>query len=299
MNGDDRLFSHDLLETDILYIIGNGFDCKHQICSAYSNFEQWCKDNKRNIMLFDALFSTQQDFWNDIETALGDYDEKEILEFCMPDEEFDYEHSLSASARIEDAPMSILKPALDDLRECFVEWVNSISLADVVPFLNLSANAKYITFNYTETLENIYKIPSDNICHIHGNRLLSNGQYIFGHNAYKRYNGAYSDLPLYEENAYLSIFEYMNEFQKPINKIIDANKPFFENLTDTKLVYILGHSLSEIDKTYFSYILSQFKQQPRFIISYYTVKDIENINRFITENKINTYRIICIDELKK
>ncbi len=297
MNEEDRLFSHDILETDILYIIGNGFDCAHDIKSKYSDFKQWCEDSKRDTMLFDILFSTKQEFWESIEKALGNYDEKEILEFCKPDVDFDFDHSLSSSARIEDAPMTILQPAINDLKNYFNEWVNTIDITKAKPFLKIYKNARFLTFNYTETLEEVYDVPREQICHLHGNRLLKDNHYIFGHNKYQRYNGAYSELPIYEENAYISIIEYMNALRKPIEEIIKANQMFLDILTDIKLVYILGHSLSDIDKEYFTYILSHFKHQPRFVIS--NKENIENINRFITENKIEAYKIISIDKLRK
>ncbi len=297
-NLEFSLFPPEIYESEILYIIGNGFDIAHNIKSKYSDFQKWCCDNKRDISIFDALFSTRQDFWEDIETALGSYDEEAILEFCKPDEDFDYEHSLSSSARIEDAPMSILKPALDNLKTWFVEWVNSIDVSSIKPYLHLHKKSKYFTFNYTETLENVYKIPFDNICHIHGSRLSHDNQYIFGHNNLKNDNGKYSELPLFEENAYLSILEYFNEFMKPIKEKIGLNKLFFENLSDIKLVYVLGHSMSVIDMDYFKEIFFQFKQQPRFIFSTYNKKDENKVADFVANNNIRQYKIIDITDLK-
>ena len=292
------LFPPEICESEILYIIGNGFDIAHNIKSKYSDFQKWCCDNKLNISIFDALFSTRQDFWKDIETALGSYDEEAILEFCKPDEEFDYEHPLSSSAKVEDAPMNILKPALDDLRIWFVKWVNSIDISSAKPYLHLHKDAKYFTFNYTETLENVYIIPFDNICHIHGNRLLHDNQYIFGHNNLKKDNGKYGERPLFEENAYLSIVECFNEFIKPIKEKIGSNKLFFESLSDIKFVYVLGHSLSAIDIDYFKEIFFQFKQQPRFIFSTHDKKDEKMVIDFVVNNKIRQYKIIDITDLE-
>lgn len=292
------LFPYEISESEVLYITGNGFDIAHGIKSKYSDFKTWCRKNNKNIGIFDSLFSTRKDFWCDIESALGDYDEKEILDFCKPDEEFDLDHSLSSSARIEDAPMSILEPALCDLRNFFVEWVNSIDISYVRPFIKLHKNAKYLTFNYTETLESIYSIPSKNVCHIHGCRLSKDDNYIFGHDNNRDINSYGNNLLFFEENVYLSILEYLNAFQKPINEIISGNSHFFDELRDTKLVFVLGHSLSQIDTSYFKHLLSQFEKQPKFIFSAYDKNDINNIGLFVRENDIKIFEIINLDDLE-
>jgi hypothetical protein len=290
------LFSPEILEKDVLYIIGNGFDIAHNIESKYSDFERWCRDTNKNTSIFDCLFSTQIDFWSNIENALGSYNEDAILDFCKPDEEFDLDHSLSSSARIEDAPMSILKPALDELNEYFVEWVDSISLVGVNDFLRLYKNAKYLTFNYTETLEKIYSISEKNICHIHGSRLFKN-KYILGHNNYRDTNSYGDDLPFFEENAYLSIFEYLNEYHKPFKEIIHNKADFFSELHQTKLVYVLGHALSEIDMPYFDHLLSLFVEQPKFVFSANSDNDCQSIDNFVKNRKIAQYKIIEINDL--
>lgn len=293
------LFPSEIQESEVLYVIGNGFDIAHGVESKYSEFERWCRTSKKNTGIFDSLFSTKSDFWSNIEVALGDYDEKAILDFCKPDEEFDLDHSLSSSARIEDAPECILKPALDELKEYFIEWVNSINLKDIEDYLILHKNAKYISFNYTETLEKIYSISKENICHIHGCRLLKNDDYVFGHNNHRDTNSYGDDLPLFEENAYLSILNYLNDFEKQINEIIAANTAFFEQLRDTKLVYVLGHSISEIDMPYFDYLLSIFSKQPRFVFSSNSTEDSRRIESFIREKRISQHRIIKLDQFGK
>ncbi len=293
----NMLYPSEMSENDVLYIIGNGFDIAHGINSKYTDFERWCINNKKDVAIFESLFSNRKNFWCDIESELGDYDEKAILDFCKPDEEFDFEHSLSSSARVEDAPMAILKPALDDLRNFFVEWVNSIDLSGVIQSFNLYKNANYITFNYTETLESIYNIPSEKVLHIHGSRLLHDNNYIFGHDNKKSNNPDYSKLPIFEENAYLSILEYMNAFEKPINKIISANSYFFNKFRNTKVVYVLGHSLSQIDIPYFKHLLSLFEKQPKFIFSAHNKSDLKNIELFIKKNFIKTFEIIDLADL--
>lgn len=277
-----------------LFIIGNGFDIAHGIKSKYTDFREWCKRENYNTNIFNYLFnSKRQDFWCDIEFALGNYDENSILKFCKPDEEFDNDYY--TSVEIENSPCYTLKPALDNLKEYFIGWVNSIDLSAISPISNsnfeLCQNAKYITFNFTETLETIYNIPQENICHIHGSRLSKKNDYIFGHNNLRENNFYDNNNSNYETNAKLLILEYMNSFEKPFNKIIKVNFDFFQGLKKTQSVYVLGHSLSEIDNPYFQYLLTLFEKQPIFYFSRHFNKDIQNIKQFINDNQIKNYHV--------
>ncbi len=127
------------------------------------------------VSLMDIFFSNQRDVWGDIEKALGEYDEDSIVEYCKPDEEIDYDHPTRSMAAVEDSPEWIFRPVLDEFIEAFKDWVDSIDIAKAGKVRELPVECKYLTFNYTETLEVIYGIPASNILHIHGSRILDNG----------------------------------------------------------------------------------------------------------------------------
>lgn len=94
-----------------------------------------------------TFFSNQRDVWCDIEAALGEYDKDSILEYCKPNEKFDYDHSLRSMAAIEDSPDWIFKPILDEFLEEFRSWVDSISINGTKKILNLPIESKYLIFN--------------------------------------------------------------------------------------------------------------------------------------------------------
>ena len=73
---------------DVLYIIGNGFDISHGIDSRYSNFQRWVKaqGNERLIGMMDIFLSNEHYLWADVETALREYREEEIFDYCSPKE---------------------------------------------------------------------------------------------------------------------------------------------------------------------------------------------------------------------
>lgn len=154
MRKQPTLFPDIQLDNNTLFIIGNGFDLAHGIKSSYWNFREWLGNNRSNLIgMMDIFFSNQRDVWSSIEQALGEYNEESILDYCRPDEEFDYDHSLSSSARVEDSPMTFFQPVLEEFRDAFRDWVDSIEIRGVKKLYRLNPDSRYLSFNYTETLE--------------------------------------------------------------------------------------------------------------------------------------------------
>lgn len=91
---------------EVLYIIGNGFDISHSINSRYSDFERWvkAKGNNQLIGMMDVFFSNEHYLWADVETALGEYREEDILDYCKPDGEIDYDHMPLSSVSCQKYP---------------------------------------------------------------------------------------------------------------------------------------------------------------------------------------------------
>ena len=282
MNNVSLFPEMDKLESETLIIIGNGFDIANGIRSTYNGFREWlhAKGESNLIGLMDVFFSNKRNVWNDIEKAMGEYDEESILSFCRPDEEFDYDHSLSSSARIEDSPMAIFQPALGQFKDKFDEWVESIEIFGAERIIELSPNCRYLTFNYTDTLETIYGIPKQNIVHIHGSRLVHD-EYIIGHNHYRDPNDAWDEESLiFESRAKESIIESMNGFVKDYNGIIVKYSSFFSKLSSTKQIICFGHSMNTIDWPYFEAIIDRVGKDVPWRISCYSKEDFDNVNEF-------------------
>ena len=239
-----ELFQDTLSDNRILYIIGNGFDLAHGIKSSYWNFREWLVLNKYNLVgMMDIFFSNQRDVWSSIEQALGEYDEGSILDYCRPDEEFDYEHSLSSSARVEDSPMAIFRPVLEEFRQAFRDWVNSIEISGIEKVYKLNTDSRYLSFNYTDTLETEYGIAQNQVTHIHGSR-LNDEEYIIGHNNNRNPSSVWDDDGLtFEQQAYENIIVWMNEFTKQYNRNIANHSSFFDSLYDIKQIIVIGHSI--------------------------------------------------------
>lgn len=275
------------LET--LYIMGNGFDIAHGIDTRYSDFKKWLETSNqyRLVGLMDIFFSNKRDVWGDIEKALGEYDEDAIIDYCRPDHEFDYDHPTRSVAAIEDSPDFIFKPILDEFKEAFKDWVDSIDLTGKKRLLDLPQDCRCLTFNYTETLESVYGISPSNVLHIHGSRLL-NDEYIVGHNNVRDENAPYDDdNELYfMQDTQSKIIKWMNELRKDTNAIINSHTAFFNALTSIQQIIVYGHSFYEVDWPYFSEIAKNTSNNVVWQISYHTKKDCERVYSFLAASKI-------------
>ena len=153
----------DIKENKRLYVLGNGFDIHHGIDSKYVDFKRWVQKNKdaHLVEMMDTFFSNECDFWADIENALGDYKEEIITKYCEPidSDVFKYEHPGHWQAGLEDGIQYIFGKVMEEFRDAFNEWVKSIDISDMKANLQLPSTSKYLSFNYTETLELYYHVP--------------------------------------------------------------------------------------------------------------------------------------------
>ena len=287
--------------SEILYVIGNGFDIAHGIKSQYRDFAGWVKEsyNQQLINMMDMLFINEHDLWSDIETALGEYREDEILECLKPKGGIDYDHPMRSIAAIEDMPDCMFKPVLNEFLERFADWVNSIEILQarrMNEMPELEKQSKYLTFNYTETLEKVYAIPETNVLHIHGSRTKAIDGYIMGHNKIKSdalhdtLNGEY----YFEQNSKNKIISLMNDLYKPTSSIIRNNKNFFQSLTVITHVVVIGHSLNNVDRIYFDEIRSNVQLETKWIFYYHTDVDKKQIEEYINYSKIGNHKMLRI-----
>jgi len=280
-----------------LHIIGNGFDIYHGIDSRYWDFYQFLKQKKYYsfIALMENFFTDTDDkgaenlLWSDFEMALGNIDINNTFDYCTEDIEIDYDHMMRSTAQIEDAPGFILGDALQDMHEKFDEWVQSINInVSRRQLKHFETKGKFFTFNYTDTLESIYRIPSENVLHIHGSR-IKNESLIVGHcNYIDPFSIGDEDMLLHEESALRSIAELANQEMKSVKDIIAEYRSYWFSLSEIDEVTVYGHSLSDVDLPYFQKIKESIETQARWNFSYYSKKDVENIQHLIAMLNLST-----------
>lgn len=235
-----------------LYFLGNGFDIAHGINSRYSHFRDFMNASKEYddlvIMLEELYGCTVDDLWCEFEAALGLITGKDIYKDAVENAGEDDE--LERVARMQQDIMHWNTSNIRErLTDAFSDWVAQISLNHVKPIFDIDPTHLFLTFNYTETLEKIYKVPQANILHIHGNQ--SNP--IFGHG-----KNEFDDSWPPEKEAWVITDEAVDhakdlfkQFIKPVDNIISEHEAYFHGLKGSiNEVVIIGHSLGEVDLPY-------------------------------------------------
>ena len=289
-------------ELDRLYVIGNGFDIHHEIESKYWDFKKWVQKTKNDsslIGLMDTFFSNDREFWGDIENALGEYDEEEITDYCEPDnpKDFKYDHPGQWQDGVEGGISWVFVQTMNQFRAVFEEWVRSIDISGIETDLYIPKTAKYLTFNYTETLEQGYGVPAQNVLHIHGNRLNPNDEFVLGHGNYRDEGSPFlnESILLPYQNAYSSVIRIMNEWKKSPRMLIEKDKLFFQSLSTCKGVCVLGLSYNGIDMPYLDEIVSNIAPNCKWLLYYHSKEDKDRAEEFAKNKGLVGYTIKRLD----
>ena len=147
---------------------------------------------------------------------------------------------------------------VNDIENAFTTWTIEIDVNRAVKFMDFPTGCKFINFNYTSTLQDIYFIPEGDVLHIHGK---TQQNVIFGHGLGNG-NQSSSMKPNYDEpwfeEAYQNLASVTDKFHKPVNKILKEHKVHLEQYGNVTKIVVLGHSINDIDAPYFKCILQAY-----------------------------------------
>jgi hypothetical protein len=301
-----------------LFIIGNGFDMFHGIPSGYSDFKEFVKetDNK----LFQALeyYFDADSLWSDFEGTLAYLDTDKIVDdasqFLVGYGAEDWSDAYHHDYQYE------VQQAIDvvtiQLQEEFTRWILGLQ----IPYtkeISLPESAQFINFNYTRTLEQIYNIPYNHILYIHNKAIDMESVLILGHsrtphveeqtppkvidnsedneNDYYDYYEDMDDVRVTEGDKILD--QYFIDTYKNTDTIINENLTFFSNLIDITKVFVLGHSMSEVDMKYFHKIKESVSSNAEWIVSYRNESQLDERREILSNLGINLMRFIKLEEL--
>ena len=99
------------------------------------------------------------------------------------------------------------------------------------------------------------------------------------------------------ENTKNEVINQVMSIAKPVGQIIQNYSELFNQFSNVENVFIYGLSFSEVDKPYLEKVIRSVPQNAKYIISYYTKKDYDNINKFLTNYHIN-YELVMLEELQ-
>lgn len=272
------------MNSETLYIIGNGFDLHHGLQSRYKDFKDYIQD-KPLLENLNKYFE-KDELWSDFEETLAHLNTELIVEECLNylqsyiteqwSDAFHHDYQYEMKKRID--------IVTDDLKKSFTNWILQLTFPDdaLDKRVEIKSDSKFLCFNYTNTLERLYKIPSSNILYIHNKAENEHSILILGHsrdpNKNKKFNEPYDeegDPRVAEGNHILD--RYFEETYKSTAKIILQNTSFFSALTTLNEIYVFGHSLSPVDLPYFEEIIGYInKATTKWKISIHSEEQIKH-----------------------
>lgn len=289
-----------------LYIIGNGFDKHHKIPSGYLDFHKWLKEkNSELVEQIDELYGYSDDLWGNFEVELGNLDitsvASDIYSENPADESSDhYERTFHAGAIVAGDTVGEI---YNKIRAMFPEWVKSLPPANTCKKIKIyKEDSFFITFNYTDTLLDVYDIPLDDILFIHGRASDSATRFlVLGHGKSREEIQQEAEANFDEEThpAFIQTVEaierQVNMMKKDTNRIIDAYSGTWEAMKDVQHIYCYGLSMSIVDMPYLQKIVALI--DAKHVIWHVNVfgNNYEEINAQ-KANKMNILSSLGIDD---
>ena len=279
-----------------LYIIGNGFDLYHGMRTSYEDFRCYIRENCSDLSdIFLSYFNLDPDFtelWNKFEQNLGSFESGLFYDDYNNTEPHHENFKLSDISGFEDELWQESENVRDKIRDAFYRWLSEVEYSKSNYMqLTLDTNSKYLTFNYTDTLERLYGIPDKNILHLHNAIESSSGDLIFSHNIKIEEEPEFDEYGEHNHHPYSRAENasklLLNEFYKDTTAIIEANFNFFNELKGINEIYVLGHSINDIDLPYFGHIMKIVGYNVKWIVSYYRDDECEEMN-----NKLKSVGVI-------
>lgn len=283
-----------------LVIIGNGFDIMHGVKSSYWEFQKTIGKNNALRWEMETYLDTG-DLWSNLEDSLGRLNYSMFLNPYVIDMWLDNFGAYDPDCQAADffaAVETAIGPTFNIPRELnyrFKKWVKTLKVESADrPFSMLYGDYKVLNFNYTEFIETLYGAKRENICYIHGCRITEKGkrpdEIILGHkpgmeeeqwdkvelkpfkfkNPYKRYI-----MEAAMETAAREAAWYDESTTKKCEDIIKNHKDFFDGLSSIEEVFVIGHSLSEVDYPYFEEVRSRC--DAKWHIGYHSLDDMKRL----------------------
>lgn len=240
-----------------LFVIGNGFDIWNLLPTRYRNFNEEYKDHLDEHIHYFNDFCDIDSEWANFEESLGSFNQDEFHDNAAMQptlEELGDEHKLLYGYEDE---IAIKKEELvDDITSAFKNWIRSVDVHCAQKLMHFELPAFFVNFNYTRTLQDVYKIPDFRILHIHGS--VGRG-IVFGHgrNANLAKNGYESDEPWFNETK-KEVAQVLGIFHKPVGDILEHNRATLEGYDNVDNIVVIGHSVNKIDIPYFQCILDAY-----------------------------------------
>lgn len=274
--------------TGNLYIIGNGFDLHHQIPSSYKAFGAYLGANDwETYDVVQRYFDVSAEFWAEMEERLASLDidtliddaSSSLVSYGAEDWSDAYHHDYQYEID------QVVAAVSSTLRLRFAEWIWQLPLPSHSQIsglrLPIDLSAIFLNFNYTPSLQQLYGVPDTNILHVHGKSGAPDSRLVLGHgwtppprskpkpDEYP-YDEDYDETDVRITEGQQIIDRYFKETFKPTAQIIIDNFAFFNSLSNISKIFVIGHSVSDVDHPYFREVIRNIDaDHVRWQISYF------------------------------
>ncbi|MGR0116417.1 bacteriophage abortive infection AbiH family protein [Ralstonia pseudosolanacearum] len=259
--------NHQIFPTK-LYVIGNGFDLWHRLPSSYGDFKRYVSHCDRQLLDAVDRYLPAGEEWNDLESAFADLDVESIIEDLgqFMGSYGDEDWSDAGHHDFQYEVDKVAEQLSTELRKRFGEWIRTLVIPTpataTARLKTIDTSSLFLNFNYTPTLREMYGVPNSQVLHIHGNAEQQTSALVLGHAWQPSQRRSLNDRPDIEDldvrlvEAHDTLDEYFGKTFKPSGQLIRTHHAFFETLGSIQTVYVLGHSLSDVDLSYIQALLS-------------------------------------------
>ncbi len=247
-----------------------------------ADFARYLASTDRSVYrMVGEYFGIDATFWSQFETRLAGFDAEAAVDYAsqfLDDKGYgDFQYELQ----------QIGVGLSTTLQAHFADWVRGLVVpqpADVPRRLAIDPAARFLSFNYTATLERLYRVPPERILHIHGFIGNTSEALVLGHGWERRPedslnfepDGPDSDWRVRDGIEHLDAF-FAATF-KPTRRLIEESAAFFRGLGDVDEIRVLGHGLAEVDAPYLEAVMDAVDlSRTRWTIS--TFNDLDERRR--------------------
>ena len=281
-----------------LYIIGNGFDIAHGIPSRYSDFKHYCEKNMPEMYeKLNRYYDDGDKLWSDFESELPNLNKDALFDWATTNNPNWNQNWDGYDSFIDEVREEV--DYIEGLKAAFTEWIQAIPIENVHrKYKIFGKDSLFVTFNYTLTLENVYHIPADQILHIHGMVAGEFPKLVVGHNMPDtKVDYIFSSENGFEEEACKEVATLIKKWHKNTAGIIAYYEGFFSQLSNVKDVYVLGHSMSEVDLPYFEKIKQNLPLSAKWHISVFSEVDKNNKQQVVDRLGLGNVGLIRMESL--
>ena len=280
-----------------LLIIGNGFDLHHNMKTKYWDYREFLlKNGKGDIVeAFEQRDESNKKYlWNELERQIGLVPYENAYCYLVNYADENWSDSYHHDFQYEIKKMMKYWPGIKDYLK---GWICSIEYTS--PDKNIFDFIKkadcFLSFNYTNTLENLYGIDKDKITYIHGDFSIDD-ELILGHQNDDWYpewdrNNHDEDVRLLEASEMMD--EHLKATIKDVNSIMIKNKKFFNSCDHFDEIYVIGLSYNETDKPYLIKI-AEMNNKASWFFNWHTDDDFLAIDNYAKSIGLDWYKKINI-----